>query len=182
MKHNPFDRLLRPYMTRSPTETQYLPLDALLTMARITKRQLDYYIKQGAVSRPIGRTSAARYTAKHLDQINRVVDLRRKGHSIKEIAEAYAQNIPGSSASKTKPRVGRTSPQTLIVHQLTEGIRVVVDEDLLPTEVTLLNQLLKLGKLSIERRAALANEAITRDDKVLNQEITNRRRKLASRR
>lgn len=169
-------------MFAAPTKLQEMGVGDLLERAGITKRQLDYYIKRRAVSPPVGKTCSARYTGKHLDQILRIKDLLKKGHTVKEIAEAYAENVPEGRAEKTQPYVGRKDAEKLIVHKLTERIRIVVNEELHPTEVTLLKELLKLGKVSKERRLKLLRDTLPDGDKVLNQENDVRRRTIASRR
>lgn len=169
-------------MLAAPTQLQEMRVHELLERAGITKRQLDYYIKRRAVSPPVGQTVSARYTGKHLDQILRIKDLLKKGHTVKEIAEAYAENVPEGRAEKTPSSVQREVAEKLIVHKLTPGIRIVVNEELHPTEVALLKELLKLGKLSKERRLKLLRETISCGDKVLNQENDVRRRTIASRR
>lgn len=182
MKHNLFDHLFNPCLVGSPNETQFLTKEELLKSASITSRQLRYYTEKGAVSRPVGHTRAAKYTIKHLRQVERVVKLMREHQtSVQEIAEAYAENVPEVKASKQKLHPASSQVQKLLVYKLTSGIRIVANEDLLPTEKRLLQELLKTGKLSTIKRAALASAAATPDNHLLNQVVRSRGRKPSSR-
>lgn len=183
MKHTVFESLLQPFLAGAPTNTQFFTKEGLLRATGITPRQLRYYTEMGAVSPAIGHTRAARYTIKHLHQVERVVSLLRSySTSVREIAEAYAESIPGVKPAKQRYLANSAQVDKLIVHRVTEGIRIVVNENLSPTEMRLLQELLKTSKLSAAKRVALAREAITPDTRLLNELEQSRRRRASKRR
>lgn len=182
MRHNPFDRLFTPCLVASPTETKFLTKEQILQVTGITSRQLRYYTEKGAVSRPIGHTRAAQYTIKHLHQVELVLKLMREHQtSVQEIAETYAENVPEVKATKQKLHPASSQVQKLLIYRLTSGIRIVANEDLLPTEKRLLQELLRTGKLSIARRAEMASESLTPDLHLRKQMGPSRGRKSSSR-
>ncbi len=171
------DHLFRPHLHDSPTEPRTYSRAQLLAATGITSRQLTYFMQKGAVARPMGNTRAAKYTVSHLHQVQRVVELLKKHQTtVAEVAEAYASNTPGSRAVKQPSAARPRSAEKLIVHRLTEGVRVVVDEDLLPTEKKLLAALLKVGKQVEDARLKLLDEAITREQRLREQVTSSRRR------
>lgn len=171
------DHLFRPHLYDSPTEPKVYSRSQLLTATGITSRQLSYLMQKGAVARPIGKTRAARYTISHLHQVQRAVELMtRYQTTVSEIAEAYASRTPGARAIKQPSAARPRSAERQIVHRLTDGVRVVVDEDLLPTEKKLLTALLKVGAQLEQDRMKLLDEVLTREQRLKDQVTPNRRR------
>lgn len=151
-----------PATTPRPIEKQ-----KLLNAAAITDRQLKYFIRCGAVSRPLGVTKAATYTSEHLAQIRRVVNLvKTKGLTVLQVAEFSAQGRKGIRAKRESPtlRPSRSTQET--VYRLSEGLRVVAAGELLPSEHALLKRLLKAGETSLKERAKLASEVMTRNHRL----------------
>ncbi|MBY0233948.1 MAG: MerR family transcriptional regulator [Burkholderiaceae bacterium] len=180
MEYGPFDRLLRPHLTEAPTEPQYLSRKELLAAADITERKLTYYIQQGAVARPIGKTRAAKYTASHLTQIQRTVELLKNHQTtVAEIGQAYASKTPGTRAALRTPKQHPQAGVRQVVYWLADGVSIVANENLLEMEKKLLKRVLKAGKLSTQESAQLTSQTLERGDRLLNQ--VNPRRPWASR-
>lgn len=172
-----FKRLLDPHRTAAPTTSQVFSRKELLAAAGITSRQLTYYMQKGVVARPLGNTRAAQYTASHLHQVQRVVELLQNGQvNVSEIAEAYAPHTPGFRPTKRPPVEVPKTCVKLLVYPLTPGVRIFVDENLLPTEERLLAALLKAGKIDQRTRLKLASEALDPKKRV-DENLPARRRR-----
>lgn len=181
-KYGLFDPVVRRYMTVSPTEPQFFSRSELLKAARISSRQLTYYMHKGAVARPIGKTRAAKFTIAHVHQAQRVVELLKNHQTtVSEIAETYASNTPGARAVKTPSAARDRSAVKLIKHPLTEGVCILVEEELLPTEKKLLSELLKVAKKFDRLRSKMVLETLTREQRLLDQVVPSKSRKKAAR-
>lgn len=180
MRHVLSDYLLRPHMTESPTDTKFMSRTALLKATGITSRQLTYYTQRGAVARPVGKTRAAKYTVSHLHQVRRVVELLNKYQTtVAQIAEAFAGQIPSARPAKTKADPRPQSSTKLHVLRLSDGIHIMVAEELLPTEKKLLRAILKAGELVQRDRLKLATEVMTREQD-LQEQVSGRGRRSGS--
>lgn len=170
MEHGPFDRLVRPHLTGSPTEPQYLSRAELIRKAGITERKLSYYIKQGAVARPIGKTRGAKYTASHLTQIVRTVELLKNHQTtVTEIGQAYASKTPGARAALRTPKHHPQAGVRQIEYQLADGVTVTANENLPEMAKKLLKRVLKAAKLSAKESAELTSQTLEGEHRLLNQ-------------
>lgn len=134
----------------------------LLRRTGITDRQLKYYIKEGAVDPPIGRTRASVYTEAHCLQIVRVLKmLQSPGVTLAAVVQALSEVKGGSGKKKDLIPTSSFGVLTQHVHSVSQGIRIVVDAKLLPSERDLLNRLLKASHVSDQLRRKLAREATT---------------------
>lgn len=162
-KYNRPNSLYRPFMTGSPTEPKFFSRSEVLIRAGITSRQLRYYIEMGAVARPIGKTRSAKFTLNHIHQAQRVATLLKESEmTVAMIAEAYSSSTSGSRAIQTQKAPGDGSAVKLIRHNLTDGVCILVHEELLPTEKKLLSDLLKVGKQFHHLRVQLVLEKFSR--------------------
>lgn len=67
---------------------QRFSLDEIAQLAGIPKRRVRFYIQRGLVDRPLGDAPrTAYYTARHLEQVLRVLRLQAEGLSLARIAE-----------------------------------------------------------------------------------------------
>ena len=62
-------------------------LDELCSLTDINKRTVRYYVQIGLVDRPEGETRAARYSARHLDQLLQIRRWTQAGVSLERIRE-----------------------------------------------------------------------------------------------
>jgi len=156
-----FDFLFQPHMYSDPTSPQYYTRAQLLAATGITPRQLHYYIQSGAVSRPIGNTRAAKYTLKHLNQVQRVLALLgEREMTVAEIAEAFAPKRSNHARSR-KPHAQPTKSTKEVIYRVTEGVRIVASDALSPSEQVILRRLLAAGQTTVRERSKLALEAIS---------------------
>jgi DNA-binding transcriptional MerR regulator len=99
------------------------PLSELCALADLPLRTARYYIQIGLVDRPEGETRAARYGARHLEQLLLVKKWTAAGVSLERIRELLQG---GSSPVPPRPRV----PGSVEVHThltVTDGIEVVIE-------------------------------------------------------
>jgi DNA-binding transcriptional MerR regulator len=62
-------------------------LDELCILAGVPPRTVRYYIQLGLVDRPDGETRAARYTARHLGQLQQIRRWTDEGLSLERVRE-----------------------------------------------------------------------------------------------
>jgi len=74
----------------SPT----LTLDELAALVDLPKRTVRYYIQLGLVDRPDGETRAARYGARHVEQLLQIRKWSDAGVSLERIRELLAGEAP----------------------------------------------------------------------------------------
>ena len=106
----------------APAAPSY-PLTELCALADLPLRTARYYIQIGLVDRPEGETRAARYGARHLEQLLLVKKWTAAGVSLERIRELLQG---GSSSVPPRPRV----PGSVEVHThltVTDGIEVVIE-------------------------------------------------------
>lgn len=148
-----FEALLQGSFGAPQTESRRMSRDQLLRGAGITARQLTYYIRNGVVSPPVGRTRSATYTVDHQKQIRRVLAELAKGKTVREIAEVYAS---GSRTQELKRQAVAASRQGAIrsatIHFVCDGIFVVAYNELLPSETAVLKRILKAGERTLKER------------------------------
>src|SRR5574338_1654225 len=77
-------------------------LDDLCTLTELPKRTVRYYMQLGLVDRPEGETRAARYGARHLEQLLAIRKWQRAGLSLERIRELLAE--PDQAAPPLRPR------------------------------------------------------------------------------
>lgn len=101
-------------------------LDALCVLADLPRRTVRYYIQLGLVDRPEGETRAARYGARHLEQLLTIKKWTAAGLSLDRIRALLAGEAP--AVPPLGPRPGEVTVRS---HLLVDtGIELVVDPGL----------------------------------------------------
>ncbi len=111
-------------MTRppDPSEPDY-PLADLCVLADLPPRTVRYYVQLGLVDRPRGETRAARYGARHLEQLLLIKKWTAAGVSLERIGALLHGEPP-----PVPPRPRTLGSVTVYSHlAVTEGIEVVID-------------------------------------------------------
>lgn len=153
--------LIGGYAMAPPTEPRSFSREELLKLTGITPSQLNYYVREGAVSKPIGRTRAARYSMGHVEQIRRVIDqLTIPGWTVGKIAEAAARTKTGRKAWSA-PK----SPGTVVTenaYSVSENVRIVVRQEPLAIEKDLVNRMIKAAEMTMKERRRYDSESLER--------------------
>lgn len=106
----------------SPTAASY-PLSELCVLADLPPRTVRYYVQIGLVDRPAGETRAARYGAKHLEQLLLIRKWSAAGVSLERIRE-----LLHGAAPPVPPRTRTVGTVSVCSHlTVAEGIEVVID-------------------------------------------------------
>jgi len=106
------------------TEQTYL-LNDLCLLTDISVRTVRYYIQIGLVDRPTGDTRAARYGAKHLEQLLTIKKWTEAGLSLERIRDLLHGELPPVNA-KAKAR-GSVSVKSHLT--ISDGIELVVEPE-----------------------------------------------------
>ena len=69
-------------------------LDELAARAELSRRTVRYYIQIGLVDHPVGETRAARYSARHLEQLLQIRKWTEAGVSLERIRELMSGGTP----------------------------------------------------------------------------------------
>ena len=106
----------------SPIVATY-PLSELCVLVDLPIRTVRYYVQNGLVDRPDGETRAARYGARHLEQLLLIKKWTASGVSLERIRELL-HGAPPPVPSRTRP-AGSVS----VCSHLTvcDGVEVVID-------------------------------------------------------
>lgn len=78
-------------------------LDALCQLADVPVRTLRYYVQHGLVDRPDGETRAARYGARHLEQVLLIKKWTAAGLALERVRELLAGEAPAVPPRARKP-------------------------------------------------------------------------------
>ncbi len=106
----------------SPSTATY-PLSELCVLADLPIRTVRYYVQNGLVDRPEGETRAARYSAKHLEQLLLIKKWTASGVSLERIRELL-HGAPPPVPPRTRP-VGSVSVCSHLT--VADGIELVID-------------------------------------------------------
>jgi DNA-binding transcriptional MerR regulator len=106
----------------SPTEPSY-PLTDLCVLADLPIRTVRYYVQVGLVDRPEGETRAARYGAKHLEQLLLIKKWTTAGVSLDRIRELL-QGAPAPVSPRQKA-IGSVEVCSHLM--VADGIEVVIE-------------------------------------------------------
>jgi MerR HTH family regulatory protein len=77
-----------------PEAGQPYTLSELCVLADLPVRTLRYYVQQGLVDRPVGETRAARYGARHLEQLLLIKKWTAAGVSLERVRELLQGAAP----------------------------------------------------------------------------------------
>jgi DNA-binding transcriptional MerR regulator len=105
------------------TEVPSYTLNELCVLASLPARTVRFYVQTGLVDRPQGETRAARYSARHLEQLLLIRKWTGAGISLERI-----RGLLGSSEADLPPRplvAGTVEVRSHIL--VADGIEVVVD-------------------------------------------------------
>ncbi len=98
-------------------------LSQLCVLADLPVRTVRYYIQAGLVDRPMGETRAARYGAKHLEQLLLIKKWTTAGLSLERIREL----LQGGEADLPQPRQRPGSVEVRSHLHVAEGIEIVIE-------------------------------------------------------
>jgi DNA-binding transcriptional MerR regulator len=105
------------------TDIPSYTLNELCTLANLPARTVRYYVQTGLVDRPQGETRAARYGARHLEQLLLIRKWTGAGISLERIRELLDG---GEGDLPARPMVaGTVEVRSHII--VADGIEVVVD-------------------------------------------------------
>ncbi len=104
-------------------DTASYALTELCVLADLPIRTVRYYVQNGLVDRPEGETRAARYGAKHLEQLLLIKKWTASGVSLERIRELL-HGAPPPIPPRTRP-VGSVSVCSHLT--VADGIEVVID-------------------------------------------------------
>lgn len=106
----------------SPLEPGY-PLSDLCVLADLPPRTIRYYVQVGLVDRPEGETRAARYGARHLEQLLLIKKWTAAGVSLDRIREL----LQGQDAPIPARPAQAGSIEVCSHLKVTDGIEVVIE-------------------------------------------------------
>lgn len=98
-------------------------LDELAVLADLPPRTVRYYIQLGLVDRPVGETRAARYGARHLEQLLQVKNWSAAGVSLERIRELLQGEPP--PVPQRRFAVGTVEVRSHLT--VAEGVEVVIE-------------------------------------------------------
>lgn len=131
-----------------------LTLRDLSEATGVSERRLRHYIEVGAVSPATGRTRAARYEARHIQEVVAVLKALKEGTPIAGLAtredqrrRAAAAGLPSDWPAVRKP----------VVYQLTQHLVLVAETSLDPREKRLLNVLKATARDFLTKKDGEAN-------------------------
>ncbi|MES2018010.1 MAG: helix-turn-helix domain-containing protein [Pseudomonadota bacterium] len=127
-------------------------LDALCALTDLPKRTVRYYMQIGLVDRPQGETRAARYSARHLDQLLQIRRWSQAGLSLERIRDL----LGGAPAPLPAPprRAGTIEVRSHVL--VADGIELVIDP--------------ALARLSPEQLRQFFADVLSAYDKLHNEE------------
>jgi DNA-binding transcriptional MerR regulator len=88
--------------SKKPAEPSY-GLEELCALTELPTRTVRYYMQLGLVDRPEGETRAARYGARHLEQLLAIRKWQRAGLSLERIGELL-ESGPDAGTPPPRPR------------------------------------------------------------------------------
>ena len=138
----------------NPDDAQEFDLDTLCALTELPKRTVRYYMQIGLVDRPTGETRAARYSARHLDQLLQIRRWSQAGLSLERIRDLLS-DAPVSLP--TPPR--RSGTVEVRSHLLVaDGIEIAIDPS--------------LARLSPEQLRQFFTDVLSAYEKINNGEST----------
>ena len=105
------------------TTPESFSLDELCVLTDLAKRTVRYYVQIGLVNRPHGETRAARYDARHLEQLLLIKKWTTAGVSLERI-----HDLLQGEAAPVPPRPRTPGAIEVCSHVLiADGIELVID-------------------------------------------------------
>jgi DNA-binding transcriptional MerR regulator len=109
--------------TTHPSDPSEYTLAELCQLLDMSARTVRYYVQNGLVDRPIGETRAARYGARHLEQLLQIRKWSAAGVSLDRIREILHGEPPPVAARLPQP--GAVEVRSHL--HVAEGVEVVID-------------------------------------------------------
>ena len=85
-------------MKKAPLPPEY-SIGQLTDLGAVSRRTVHFYVQQGLIDPPEGRGRGSYYTARHLEQLQRVLVLQREGLPLRRIQampeEAQLESVAG---------------------------------------------------------------------------------------
>lgn len=103
-------------------------LDALCTLAGLPRRTVRYYIQLGLVDRPDGETRAARYTGRHLAQLQQIRQWTGVGLSLEQVRERLGRSGGEPRAPRPAPAPGSVTVRSHL--NVADGVELVIEPGL----------------------------------------------------
>ena len=98
-------------------------LSDLCVLADLPVRTVRYYVQAGLVDKPVGETRAARYGAKHLEQLLLIKKWTTAGLSLERIREL----LQGGETDLPQPRKRPGSVEVRSHLNVADGIEIVIE-------------------------------------------------------
>ncbi len=110
-------------MERMPDPANQYTLSELCVLADLPVRTLRYYVQHGLVDRPQGETRAARYGAKHLEQVLLIKKWTNAGVSLERV-----KSLLHGEESAIPPRVRKPGSIEVCSHlHVADGLEMVIE-------------------------------------------------------
>jgi ribosomal protein S19 len=139
-------------------DLNHLLLPQLCKFTKRTTRQVRYYIREGAIDPPIGRTASAHYTKNHVDQVEATKRALDAGFTLREFAAT--RKAAGGKKGGPVPLIevgaesGRSSSATRLF-RVTGNIYILTASPLSPAEYGIFERIRKAAALSSKEKQAL---------------------------
>lgn len=101
------------------------PLSKLCALVDLPPRTVRYYIQLGLVDRPEGETRAARYGARHLDQLLQIKKWTAAGLSLARIGELLSGAEPDIPPRRQQPGSVEVRSHLMVA----DGVDLVIEPD-----------------------------------------------------
>lgn len=110
-----------------------LSIGEVADKAGVSRRTVRYYVQRHLIDPPDGLGRGSAYSAKHLEQIARIVRLQREGLALEQIQDALTSGV------EPAPQVSRYGAPALVMRvPIAPGIRLELDaHESVPTPAVL---------------------------------------------
>ena len=149
------------------TDMDRLSLEQVCQVTDRTPRQIRLYISRGAVAPPIGRTSSARYTRKHLRQIATVKRGLANGLTVNEtvaVRHDIAQRASTANSESGLESRGYGSETKMRHLRVSRNIFIVSAVDLSTLELRIYERLKDAATLGLKEKSDIEMALLRADD------------------
>jgi DNA-binding transcriptional MerR regulator len=122
--------------------SQKYTIQQLSELSGYSRRTIRYYIQEGIIEPPAGRGRGGFYYDSHLDKLLRMKDLQQQGLNLTAIIKKLKQ---------TEASDITTDKEAWIKYTITDGIELMVREDIDISKKSIVNQLIKLNKSNLRQ-------------------------------
>jgi DNA-binding transcriptional MerR regulator len=107
-------------------DTKTYSVGELAEAAGVSGRTVRYYVQEGLLPGPVGLGRGSHYGQEHLDQLRRILDLQRAGHSLLAIRQVLAgKTVP--PPQRPGKEIGRVRPVLMARVVLGDGVELSFD-------------------------------------------------------